>query len=77
MLETRSRIISISKRFFLFRLLARLWWVVDLLSFFFAPVVFCCVFAAVHLVIYRFYYLSFSSLCACFVYPENENAAHD
>lgn len=77
MLETRSRIISISKRFFLFRLLARLWWVVDILSFFFAPVVFCGILAVVHLVIYRFYCLSFSSFCSYFVYPENENAAHD
>lgn len=77
MLETRSRTISIFKRFFLFRLLARAWWLVDLLAFLFAPIVFCVLLAAVHLVIYRFYFLSFSSFCSCFVYPENENAAHD
>lgn len=75
--ETKSAITLISKRFFLFRLLARLWWFVDLFSFLFAPFVLCGVLVVVHLVIYRFYFLSFSSFVSCFVYPEKENAAHD
>lgn len=66
----KSNSTFVFKRFFLFRLLARLFWAVDLLAFLFAPVIFLAVFAVVHLVIYRFYLLAFVDFHSCFVYPE-------
>ena len=77
MLDRKSAITLTSKRFFLFRLLARIWWFVDLFSLLFAPFILCGILFVVHLVIYRFYYLSFSSFVSSFVYPENEHTQHD
>ena len=67
--EVKSETILIFKRFFLFRFLARIWWFIDLLGVLFAPVFLFVILAVVHLVIYRIYYLSFSSFCLCFVHP--------
>lgn len=70
----KSETISTFKRYFLFRLLARCWWLIDLLAFIFAPVFFLLVCAAVHVALYRLYLLSFVRFSECFVYLKNEDA---
>lgn len=68
MLVDESKIISIFKHYFLLRLLFRVFFVIDVAAFVFAPVAFFVILLIVHVVIGSFYMSSFVNFHTCFVY---------